>query len=151
MNARSRDCRLLGPALTAYAYREPHPEMRRLGMHLRACAACRRELDELRETRSWVERGLAKGAGAGGARGRWAGRFLGAAAFAAAAVVVVMLFAGGRRPGESLRGVEGAVPVVSRPPSRPVVLTARAFELDAFDARLEALKEGLGLAEEERW
>jgi hypothetical protein len=57
MSERS-DCDLLRPSLVAFVYDEPHPETPRLMAHLEACTDCRREEEELRGTRDWLELSL---------------------------------------------------------------------------------------------
>lgn len=50
----SRDCKILRPVLVAIVYGESHPERARLLTHVRKCAHCRAELEELREVKGWI-------------------------------------------------------------------------------------------------
>jgi len=65
------DCELLRPVLVALVYEEPHPEMGRLLEHLSSCRRCSEEVEDLAETREWIDC-VADGlpAGEGGRTGR---------------------------------------------------------------------------------
>ena len=106
MNRPGRHCKTLRPVLIALAEGEPHPERQLLSKHLRSCPTCRRELQEIRDARDWVELAMAeRDRRAAGARDRTVGR---SGWRQAVAVVALLLVVGVFFFAESQRRDEGA-------------------------------------------
>ena len=163
MMGRSRDCAILRPVLVALVYEEPHPEMARLRLHIKACDGCRAELEQLREAEGWISGAMMAapcGERIAGPRGRGPGPSassfaLKAAAMAAALLVVALIFVGGSgRSPQAVAPVEVASLAVaeSRQPYSEAYPMRRGgpFGVDPVDIELDAIESQV-LALRERW
>ena len=143
------DCELLRPVLVALVYEEPHPEMGRLLDHLSSCRRCREDVEDLAETREWIEclaDDLPVGDGSRTGRVAWGesrGRFPrwarglralswnAALSVAAVLLVAVLCFAGAASRGPSLSG--DAVASTS-------TIARLSFTAEELDRGIEALR-----------
>ncbi|MBI4606674.1 MAG: hypothetical protein HY721_32320 [Planctomycetes bacterium] len=132
---RRSTCDLLGPALVARVHGEDHPEARLLEAHLEACARCRREERDLRQTLRFVALAPVEPSepleDARGQREPW---LRGAGVLAAGVVLACLFFPVRDRPAGVGGGSSGA------PLSLAPAAGVATFLGEELDQRIEALE-----------